>query len=75
VIALAILLYVPRIGSFLGVKLGLTAAFETVWSLLRWAVLVAVLLIGFLLVSRFAPHLSDQRFWWIAPETAVAMIL
>ena len=35
----------------------------------------AFLLIGFLLVYRFAPNLCDQKLWWIAPGAALAVAL
>jgi membrane protein len=67
VISLALLLYGSKMGAWLADRLGVHASFSVIWAALRWALIVIFALGAFLLVYRFAPHLRDQKLYWIAP--------
>ena len=75
VLALAILLYGSKLGSVLGSWLGFEGGFGVLWATLQWPLVIAFVLVGFLLVYRFAPNLHNQELWWILPGAAAAVVL
>ena len=53
---------------------GLGPAFEWVWTIAQWPVLLGVVLFAFALIYYVAPDV-DQRFRWVSPGSIIAVIL
>ena len=75
VLALAILLYGSQLGGLISNQLGLGAAFQAIWRVIQWPLVIAFALLGFLFVYRFAPDLHSQRFWWTIPGAGMGFLL
>jgi membrane protein len=73
--ALAIMFYGGEIGSGLAARLNLGNAFEAVWSVLQWPIVLAFVLFGFALIYYFAPDLKHQKWYWITPGSLTGVVL
>ena len=73
--ALILLLYGRNIGLYLSAQLGLGAAFAALWSILRWLVALAFVLLTFALIYYFAPNVEEIKWQWIAPGTLLGLAL
>jgi membrane protein len=53
---------------------GLGAAFETAWNILRWPIIVVLLILAMALIYDFAPDV-EQKWKWITPGSVFAVIV
>ncbi len=75
VIALAIVLYGNRIGEFVANKAGFGRQFAATWNVLQWPIGLGFVLIGFVLLYRYAPDLRGLKWYLVAPGAIVAVVL
>lgn len=75
IVALAILFYGAQLGALIAKWAGLGSAFQPLWQVVEWILLIGFPLLAFLLVYRFAPNLHRQRWWWILPGAVVGVAL
>lgn len=64
----------PNFGHYLTAWVGLDAAFDTSWRLLRWPLVFAFATTGIAIVFYFAPD-ADQDWVWITPGSIVTTLL
>jgi membrane protein len=63
------------LGNAISKKAGLSGAFDWTWSILRWPVAFAAILLFFAFVYYLGPN-RDQRSWkWVSPGSLVGAIL
>jgi membrane protein len=75
IVALAILLYGSQLGGLISNEFGLGAAFQAIWEVIQWPLVVAFALLGFLFIYRFAPNLHSQKFLWMIPGAGTGLVL
>ena len=73
--ALALMFYGGEIGAGLAARLDLGEAFESVWSILQWPIVLAFVLFSFALIYYFAPDLKHQKWYWITPGSLAGVLL
>src|SRR5215218_7399578 len=73
--ALALMFYGGEIGESLAARLNLGDAFEAVWAILQWPILLAFVLFGFALIFYYAPDLEHQKWYWITPGSVTGVVL
>lgn len=72
--ALVLVVFGPEIGGAIADVVGLGTAFEIVWNIAKWPVLLGVVLFAFALVYYFAPDV-EQRFKFVSPGSILAVAL
>ena len=73
-LAFAIVLAGPVLGSALANRVGLGGTFELVWSIVQWPLALALVAIAIACINYFAPD-ADQDWTWITPGAVVATAL
>lgn len=73
--SLALMFYGGEIGESLAARLNAGAAFEAVWAILQWPIVLASVLFGFALIYYFAPDLKHQKWYWITPGSLAGVAL
>jgi membrane protein len=74
IIAMALLVIGPPLAHAIADKVGLGAAFEITWLMLRWPVVFVIVSFALALLYYFAPNVK-QRWHWITPGSVVATVL
>jgi membrane protein len=72
--ALVLVVFGPEIGGAVAGAIGLGSVFQVIWNIVQWPVLVFLVVFAFSLVYYYAPDV-EQRFRWISPGSAVAVLL
>ena len=73
-LAFALVLAGPLLGRGLADAVGLGAAFEFVWMLLRWPLAIAFVALAIGFINYFAPD-ADQDWEWVTPGALIATVL
>ena len=71
--ALAFLLYGGKLGGFVASYFGLGSAFSVGWTILRWPLVLAFILLAFNLLYLYAPNLKHRGWHWLMPGTVVGV--
>lgn len=74
VMTVVLLLFSPMIGGWLAERIGLGAAFDTAWEVLRWTIMLLSMILGAALLYYFAPDV-EQQWRWITPGSVFAVLL
>ncbi|MFP5350929.1 MAG: YihY/virulence factor BrkB family protein [Gammaproteobacteria bacterium] len=72
--SMVLLIFGSELGSLLATKVGLGAAFDTAWEILRWPIIVFLMMFGAALIYYFAPDV-EQEWRWITPGSAIAVLV
>jgi membrane protein len=72
IVATGVMLLGPRVSQWLAVQVGLAPAVAFVWSILRWPIVVALLLVTVAIVYAIAPNI-DQPFRFVTPGSVIAV--
>jgi membrane protein len=72
-VSIALLIFGPQIGGLLANRMGLSAAFEVVWNVVRWIVVIAFLIFAMANIYYFAPDV-EQKWKWITPGSIFAIL-
>ncbi|MGZ4278898.1 MAG: YihY/virulence factor BrkB family protein [Solirubrobacteraceae bacterium] len=73
-VALALVLTGPIVDAVAG-PLGLGSTAVTVWSIAKWPVLVAVVVLMFAVLFHAAPNVRLPRFQWVSPGAVFALVV
>jgi membrane protein len=73
--ALALVLYGGQIGDVLAKRYDLGDAFEAVWNVVQWPIVLAFVLLAFALIYYYAPDLKHQKWYWITPGSLAGVAL
>ncbi len=73
-LALALLVFGERIGSWIADKAGLGSAFDVIWGITRWPLGIAAIAVILALLYYAGPNI-DQSFRWISPGSILATVL
>ena len=75
-IALAVLIvFGGPLGQAIADKASLGGAFEVLWSIARWPIAFAAMLVLFGFIYAFAPNHESRRFRWLTPGSVLAAVL
>ncbi|MGN7799982.1 YihY/virulence factor BrkB family protein [Leifsonia sp. 22587] len=73
---LALLLVVSGpVLEFLGAFLGLSDAFQAIWSVVRWPVVVVVIVLLVAVLYAATPNIKHPRIRWLTPGSIVAIVV
>jgi membrane protein len=72
--SMILLIFGPEIGSWLAAKVGLGEAFDMLWNIIRWPVIVVLMVITIALIYYFAPDV-EQNWHWITPGAVFAVLM
>lgn len=73
--ALALLLYGHNIAAAIARRFLLGDAFEWVWGILQYPVVIFFVLLAFGMIYYFAPNLKQKSWKWITPGAVVGVVL
>jgi membrane protein len=73
--ALALVLYGGQIGDVLAKRYDLGGAFEAIWNVLQWPIVLGFVLLAFALIYYYAPDLKHQKWYWITPGSLAGVAL
>jgi membrane protein len=73
--SVVVLFYSRQIGKIMIRKAGVPDFVSTMWQIVQWPILAALLLVAFALMYRFAPNLADREMRWSTPGAVIAVIL
>lgn len=73
-LSFSIILAGPAAGQWIAGWLGLSSAFDTVWTFARWPLAFALATTGIALVFYFAPD-ADQDWAWVTPGSLATTVL
>ena len=71
--SMVLLIFGSELGGIIAAKVGLGAAFDTAWQILRWPIIVFLMMLGAALIYYFAPDV-EQEWRWITPGSAFAVL-
>ena len=71
--ALVLLLYGAQLAELVASYFGLGSGFSIMWSILRWPVVLAFVLLAFNLLYLYAPNLKHWGWKWLMPGTVVGV--
>jgi membrane protein len=71
--SVALLIFGSDIGGLLAHRVGLGAAFEDVWNIARWPIIVVFLIVAMANIYYFAPDV-EQKWKWITPGSIFAIL-
>jgi membrane protein len=71
--SIILLIFGPELGGWLADRLGVGAAFDYAWSILRWPVVVFLMMFAAALIYYFAPDV-EQDWRWITPGAVFAVL-
>lgn len=75
VTALVILLYGGEIGDAVATRFGYSVAFQLLWRLVQWPVVLGFVFLTFNMIYHFAPNLPRRRWRWWTPGSVTAVVL
>lgn len=73
IISLLLLMCGPQLGGWLADRVGFGAAFEVLWNILRWPVILLLSIVAVALVYYLAPDV-EQDWQWITPGSVFAVV-
>ena len=73
VLSLVLLMFGPRLGTWIASAVGLGNLFQLLWNILRWPVIVGLAIVAVALLYYYAPNV-EQRWRWIVPGAIVSVI-
>ncbi|MCP9495158.1 MAG: YihY/virulence factor BrkB family protein [Pyrinomonadaceae bacterium MAG19_C2-C3] len=73
--ALALILYGHNIAAAIARRFRLSQAFESVWGILQYPVVIFFVLLAFGIIYYFAPNLKTKSWKWITPGAVVGVTL
>jgi membrane protein len=73
-LSMVLLIFGPQLGGWVASLVGLGNAFEVVWNILRWPVIVGLLILAMAIVYYVAPDV-EQRWKWITPGSVFAVLM
>lgn len=73
--ALVVLVYGRQLGTAAAEWFGYGPGFQRFWMVVRWPSVILFVFIGLLMLYRFGPNLEEQRWRWIVPGAAFALVL
>src|ERR1044072_6309397 len=73
--ALALVLYGGEIGAGRATPYDLGGAFEAVWNVIQWPIVLVFVLLAFALIYYYAPDLKHQKWYWITPGSVAGVLL
>ena len=71
--SMVLLIFGSELGGIIAAKVGLGAAFDTAWQILRWPIIVFLMMLGAALIYYFAPDV-EQEWRWITPGSVFAVL-
>jgi membrane protein len=71
---MALLVFGGKIGVVVATRFGFGDVFTTAWNVVSTALVVGCVLVGLALIYFIAPDVR-QRWWWVTPGSAVAVVL
>ena len=71
--ALVLLLYGAKVAELVASSFGFGSDFSTIWSILRWPVVLGFVLLAFNLLYLYAPNLKHWDWKWLMPGTVVGV--
>lgn len=71
--ALIVLLYGGKLGGVVASYFGLGSAFSIAWTILRWPLVLAFVLLAFNLLYLYAPNLKHWDWHWLMPGTVAGV--
>lgn len=72
--ALVLVVFGSQLASLVAGIVGFGQIFQTLWIIVQWPILIAVVLLAFALMYYFAPDV-EQRFRYVSPGSIIAVIL
>lgn len=72
--SIVLLIFGPQIGGWVADQIGMGAAFELAWNILRWPVILFLIVTAIAAIYYFTPDV-DQSWKWISPGSLFAVIL
>jgi membrane protein len=75
ILALVTLIWGGRFGSYVADQFGLGGAFQTLWRLLNWPMVIGFVFVAFMLVYQYAPNVQGRKWIWNAPGALLAVAL
>jgi len=71
--SMALLIFGSELGGIIAAKVGLGAAFDAAWQIVRWPIIVFLMMFGAALIYYFAPDV-EQEWRWITPGAVFAVL-
>lgn len=71
--SMVLIMFGPQLGHLIAAKVGLGAAFDIAWNVLRWPVILFLLILATAVVYYFAPDV-EQDWKWITPGSVLAVV-
>lgn len=72
--SMVLIIFGPQLGHLIAAKVGLGTAFDVMWNVLRWPVILFLLVLATAIVYYFAPDV-EQDWKWITPGSLLAVIM
>jgi membrane protein len=72
-LSMVLLIFGPQLGGWIAAQVGLGAAFEVTWNILRWPVIAGLLIVAMAIVYYVAPDV-EQKWKWITPGSVFAVL-
>jgi membrane protein len=73
--ALTLVLFGGHLGETVAGRLGLGSAFQVVWSIVQWPLVLGFLLTAFASIYYFAPNIERPEWYWVSPGAVVGVAL
>lgn len=73
IVSMTLLIFGPELGGWLADRFGIGPAFDVLWELVRWPIVVLLLMVAAALVYYFAPDV-EQEWRWITPGSVLAVL-
>jgi len=74
-LALALVVAGGHIGEGVANAYGFGPAFATVWKIIQWPFVFAIMILAFALIYYFAPDLRRQKWQWLTPGALIGVVL
>lgn len=73
IVSTILLIFGPELGGWLAAQVGLGPAFDVLWELVRWPVVIVLMMLGAALLYYFTPDV-EQEWRWITPGAVLAVL-
>jgi membrane protein len=74
ILSMALLIFGPQLGHWLANSIDAGAAFDIVWSIARWPVVVMLMTVAVALIYYFVPDV-EQEWRWVTPGSVLAVLI
>lgn len=74
-LALTLVVAGGHIGEGVANAYGFGTAFATVWKIIQWPFVFAIMILAFALIYYFAPDLRRQKWQWLTPGALIGVVL